>query len=126
MINVFVDKYKYDMLCNKKKTCTRQELDEIMDVARTHFAKKENDYQCIIVIFSGHGNQNALVCSDVSDAGKTYIYSEENINAKPNPSFDPIKYRIETVKSQQNYGKQLITLDYERYRLNSLQSTIDH
>ena len=68
MIDTFVNKYNYDMICNKKKSCTRKEMDDIIATAQSQFGNDKNNYQGIIVVFSGHGNKNSLICSD------DYIY----------------------------------------------------
>eukprot|EP01084_Bolivina_argentea_P006496 12329_1 len=90
MIDIFVKNYKYDMLCNKNKNCTRSELDEIIRCAQHQFSDDRNQYQCIIVIYSGHGTQDTLICSDIKSTrsiGDNKVYQYEQ------------KKRIDFVKS---------------------------
>eukprot|EP01084_Bolivina_argentea_P057321 104739_1 len=64
MIDLFYYKYNYDMIYNENKSCTQSEFDNIIRIAQNEFGKDENNYDCIICIFSGHGTEHKLICSD--------------------------------------------------------------
>eukprot|EP01084_Bolivina_argentea_P154476 269282_1 len=58
------DKYKYDVIANKRSKVTKDDMDDILHEAKKKFRKKENEYQAIMIFFSGHGNSEWLLLSD--------------------------------------------------------------
>lgn len=63
MIEIFKNKYQYDIICNKLNYCTLKDFENILNKSQFEF-KNTNKYDAIIFIYSGHGDKHSLILSD--------------------------------------------------------------
>eukprot|EP01084_Bolivina_argentea_P259067 437009_1 len=75
VVNVFNRKYNYDVICNKNKSCSLADVEFILKTGREIF--DNNDYDCVMFIYSGHATATDLLMSDCREIGiykKHYQY----------------------------------------------------
>ena len=64
LLNVFRNNYKYDIIMNKDSYVTNRDVEIILNKAKEQFRMKQNGYQAIIVLYSGHGDRDHLLLSN--------------------------------------------------------------
>ena len=67
----FIEHLGYDMIRLKNGNCSKDDLKMIIKIAKTKFEDKKYGYDCLIFIFSGHGNEKGIICSDLINNKKT-------------------------------------------------------
>eukprot|EP01083_Nonionella_stella_P099688 280289_1 len=76
LVQLFTKKFKYDGLCNRKKSVTDTDVVNILNEAQKMFKKSKLGYQCIMVFYSGHGDRDNVILSNLSQKGKKYKYAK--------------------------------------------------
>eukprot|EP01084_Bolivina_argentea_P164139 285402_1 len=80
---LFHENYNFDVICNKNDRFTKEELWSLLKKARNKFI--HGDYKSIIMIFSGHGNENISALSDHTTMSRVDIesyFSIEKVKSK--------------------------------------------
>ena len=62
--SVFKNKYNYNVIGNKNAFVTYTDVENILSTAKQKFRQKSNGYKGIIIVYSGHGDEQYLQLSD--------------------------------------------------------------
>ena len=62
LLQLFKKHYNYTIITNKNSFVTAHDVESILSTAKTQFAS--NDYDGIMIFYSGHGNRDHLTLSD--------------------------------------------------------------
>ena len=80
LITVFNKHYNYHLIYTKSNRVTEKDIDIILDAAKTKFTSKTENYQCIMLFWSGHGTETELISSDCKKIKRSKIESYFNGN----------------------------------------------
>ena len=77
LVSLFRDKYEYEVFHTNIARVTYNDMDLLLNEARVEFMK--NEYDGIIVCFSGHGDKDSLLCSDFDGRGQG-VFPRQDFN----------------------------------------------
>eukprot|EP01084_Bolivina_argentea_P043337 79851_1 len=116
--SLFQKRYKYDLVTNKNDKVTLNDLENLMDETRKLF--RNDDYQCLFVIYSGHGTKNTLITSDLKEMSRIKFESYFNGYAVKNKIQIPKIYFVDACRG--HYNSEPVDIEYDEKEIIACQT----